>query len=111
VPVNIQLLNQLIVGLPKSLASQATTDTSQSYTGSLQSGKMYVFISNKTAHLKFGSYGSSPTVTVSDFLLPANQFYAIATDKDIDLSIIRGADETSNGKLWVSELLETAVRL
>jgi len=110
-PVDIQKLNQSIVGIPKSLTPQATTDASQPYSGNLLAGKMYILISNETAHLKFGTSGSAPTVTADDFYLPPNQFYAVTPDKDVDLAIIRGADETSDGKLWVSELLETTVRL
>jgi hypothetical protein len=111
--LSVQFLSQAIVGLPGTTVSQATTDTSAAFSaGAIAAGKMYLLNSDKVCHLKFGSSGSGPTaVPATSMRLPPNQFLAVSTDEDVDLAIIRGADETANGTLWACNLLETAAKL
>lgn len=111
--LSVQFLSKAIVGIPGTTVSQATTDTSAAFSaGAIEAGNMYLFNSDKVTHLEFGSSGSGPTaVPATSLRLPPNQFLTVSTDEDVDLSIIRGADETANGTLWCTNMLETASKL
>ena len=112
-PVNLQYLTQAIVGIPGNSRSQATTASSaifDSETG-LRAGKMYLLNSNRDVHLEFGIDGSAPTATTDSWRLPKDQILAVSTDQDIEMSIIRGSEETTDGIIWVAEQLETAAKL
>jgi hypothetical protein len=72
----------------------------------------YLVSSDKVVHLKPGASGSNPSAAANDsFRLPPNQLIGISTDEAIDLAIIRGADESSNGTIWVTKMLQTAAEL
>ena len=104
----IEFLNKAIVGVPGPTRSQATTSTSaefvQATISGIEAGKLYLFNSDKVCHLKFGT--SLGTAAPADsFRLPPNQIVAVSSSVAMTLAIIRGANEASDGTLWVSEML------